>query len=84
MAQFQIESLPDEVVLKILEFISIKDVIQFGHVSKRLRKISQDESLWKTVRLFFKTVPVDFVESVINNGCKYLSLSEIKVRIIKS
>ena len=48
MLQFQ--DLPDELVLKILSYLSsfkiTKDLISCGQVSKRIRKISRDGTLW--------------------------------------
>jgi hypothetical protein len=41
------EDLPDEVVLKILRYSEIKDLIVYGQVSKRIRKISHDNTLWE-------------------------------------
>ena len=43
------QDLPDELILKVLSFSEPKDVIKSGQVSKRLRKISQDNSLWQRV-----------------------------------
>ena len=48
MLNFQ--DLPDELVLKILSYLSCfkitKDLINCGQVSKRIRKISRDGTLW--------------------------------------
>ena len=41
------QDLPDELILKVLSYSEPKDVIKSGQVSKRLRKISQDNSLWQ-------------------------------------
>ena len=38
-----------------------------------------DESLWESVNLLFKKVPIGFLELVIKNGCKYLSLFGAKL-----
>ena len=48
-------------------------------MSKRIRSISMDESLWESVNLLFKKVPIGFLELVIKNGCKYLSLFGAKL-----
>ena len=79
MSEFEMEKLPDEVILNVLSYVKIKDLILCGQVSKRIRVISQDESLWKKINLYNKKVPADFVEMVINRGCKYLSLYQIKM-----
>ena len=42
-----LDHLPDEVQLKIFKFLAIEDVIHCAQVSKRIRRICQDESIWK-------------------------------------
>ena len=83
-----IEEFPDEIMLKVIKFLNIKDLIKFGHVSKRMRKIRSDQSLWQTINLSQCTpgrggcyidVPTDLVKMVIENGCKYLSLYNMKL-----
>ena len=44
-----------------------------------LRAISKDETLWQKINLHGKCVPTEFLEMVLENGCKYLKLSNIKV-----
>ena len=70
------QDLPDELVLKILSFSKIKDLIGCGQVSKRIRKISHDGTLWMTVNLEKKTVKTDFLEMILRNGCRILKLSD--------
>ena len=41
-----IQDLPNELVLKILAYSETKDIINCGQVSKRIRKISRDGTLW--------------------------------------
>ena len=81
MAYFR--DLPDEIILKVIYFLNIKDLVTFGHVSKRMRKISSDQSLWQKMNfskvspaymIYDFGVPTDFLKMVIENGCKYLSL----------
>ena len=62
--------LPDEVILKILKNLGIKDLIRCGMVSKRMRALCWDESLWEKVNLFLKEVPIEFLQQVLNSGCK--------------
>ena len=45
MASFQ--DLPDEIILKVIGYLEIEDLSRCGGVSKRIRKISHDESFWK-------------------------------------
>ena len=68
------EGLPDEIILKILSLLGIKGVLQCGQVSKRLRAISNDQSLWMKLNLFDREVPYGFIEKAVTNGCEYLNL----------
>ena len=70
-----LEDVPDEVILRVFSNLEIKDFIRCGQVSKRIRAISQDQSLWLRLDLYSnKSVAAGFLEYVINNGCKYLGL----------
>ena len=42
--------------------------------SKRIRAICHDESLWRSISIFRRKVPSSFLEKIIDNGCKHLSL----------
>ena len=74
-----IQELPDEILLKVICFLDIENLVKFGHVSKRMRKIRSDQSLWKKTNLsewipkrHHVDVPTDLVKMIIENGCKYL------------
>jgi hypothetical protein len=73
-----LNDLPDEVILNILSFLNIKELIKC-QVSKRLREIVNDESLWLKVNLVRRQVPYDFIEKAAVNGCQYLSLADCNV-----
>jgi len=75
----QLEDLPDEVLLKIFSLLHIEDLISCGQLSKRIRSVCHDESLWQKMYLGWKTVPNNFLELALNNGCTYLSLSCAKL-----
>jgi len=45
-------------------------------LSRRIRIVSHDESLWQKLNLCKQVIPREFLEMAINNGCKYLSLQE--------
>ena len=71
-------SMPDEVLLKIMSYLDIKSLLKCGQLSKRLRIISYDETLWVNIILSEgQMVPTEFIKFVIENGCKYLSLRKI-------
>ena len=83
-----LQDLPDEIILKVINYLQIKDLIRCGDTSKRIRNISRDESLWQklntsklsgifsTLNLKFQkhNLPIDFLKMVLENGCKYLHL----------
>ena len=71
---FNLEGLPDEILLEIFSLLDIKGVLQCGQVSQRLRAIANDQSLWPKLNLFGRHVPYGFIEKAIQNGCEYLNL----------
>ena len=82
LSPYQLDDLPDEVLLKIMGFLQIKELIKC-QVSKRLRRIVNDESLWKNLNLFRRKVPYDFIEKAAENGCQYLSLARCDITGLK-
>ena len=83
-----IQDFPEEIILKIINYLDIKDLVKFSEVSKRMRGIGSDQSLWRKINLSKITpgcwsyaidVPTDFVKMVIENGCQYLSLHYMKI-----
>ena len=71
----QLDELPDEVILKIVGFLDLKELLLCGQVSKRLRAISNDESLWLKLNLSGTKISYDFIKKATENGCQYLSLT---------
>ena len=69
------EDLPDELVLKVLSYSETKDLLSFGQLSKRFRRISHDGKLWVIVNLEKKFVKTEFLEMIIGKGCRILNLS---------
>ena len=70
-----IQNLPDELLLKIFGSSETKDLITYGQVSKRIRKISHDSTLWGTVNISKKIVKNELLEMILSKGCKILNLS---------
>ena len=50
----QFQNLPDEIILKVMSNLSVEELLQWGQVSKRIRNISHDVSLWQEVDIFRK------------------------------
>ena len=80
--------LPNELILKVLSYTETADILRCGQVSKRIRIVSNDKSLFQTVNLSGKYVKTDLIEIVLNKGCKSLNLSDsfiwgIKLNLIQ-
>ena len=73
MLNFQ--DLPDELVLQILGYSETKDLITYGQVSKRIRRISLDGKLWLAANLVKKIVKTELLEMILAKGCKSLNIS---------
>ena len=87
-----IEALPDKILLKILSnlriwhgglsgyespYFSIKfDLFNAGQVSKRWRRLANDESLWNKIKINSCAMPVQLIEKCLENGCEYLNLND--------
>ena len=75
MGDKQFKDLPNEVIMVIFTFMDFIEIINCTKVSKRIRKISQNETLWKKVNLHkHPNLSSEFLKIVIENGCKYLNL----------
>ena len=79
MVTVQFQNLPDEIILKVMSNLTVEELIQWGQVSKRIRNISHDISLWQEVDICEKKVSTDFVKMILSNECEYLSLSFCKL-----
>ena len=78
MSQFQ--DLPNEIMVKVLSHLKVKDLLNCGQLSKRIRAVSHDKSLYQKINLDGKKVQTRFLEKIIiNKGCKDLSLSEAQL-----
>ena len=77
MLNFQ--DLPAELVLKILSYSETKDLITYGQVSKRIRRISCDGTLWMTANFVKKIVKTELLEVILSKGCKVLTISNCTI-----
>jgi len=69
-----IENLPQEILLKILEFLEPKDLVQCLQVSKPFRRIAKDESLWQKLEIQDEEIPVKLINQVLSYGLKDLRI----------
>ena len=75
-----LDGLPAEVLLKIFTFLDIKDLYRCIEVSKRIRSIGLDESLWQKINLNLnQKIPSIFIKDILSKGCKYLSLQHAQL-----
>ena len=80
MVTLQLEDLSNELIVKVFSYLEIKELIRCGQLSKRMRIISHDQSLWQKMNLFRKAVPTTFLAMIIKKGCKFLSLSGARLK----
>ena len=87
MVTLQLEDLSNELIVKVFSYLEIKELIRCGQLSKRIRIISHDQSLWQKMNLSSdpwekctNKVPAEFLHMVIQNGCKYLSLDSEQIQ----
>ena len=87
MVTLQLEDLSNELIVKVFSYLEIKELIRCGQLSKRIRIISHDQSLWQKMNLSSdpwekctNKVPAEFLHMVIQNGCKYLSLNSEQIQ----
>ena len=71
--------LPDELILKVFGYTETADILRCGQVSKRIRNISNDNSLFQAVNLSGKNVKTKLLATVLNKGCKKLILSDSSI-----
>ena len=73
------EDLPNEIFSKILDYMSIRDLIRCGQTFRRLRFVVHDELLWKKVNLSNRTggtlVSAGLFKLILERGCEHLNVS---------
>ena len=80
----QLESLPDEVLLKVFSYFEIQELLRCIHVSKRIRRVCNDKSLWKIVDLSDTKgtkmkVKAEFIKAIFENDCQDLDLRNSEI-----
>ena len=70
-----LENLPEEIILKILGQVNIRDLVRCSFVNKKIRKIAHDKSLWEKMNLCSDVdVPAELFSKLLEKGCEYLSI----------
>ena len=73
--ELNIQWLPNEVLIKIFSYLSLKEMITvLSKVCKRFQELTRNEQLWTRINLSEKRVDFKFVEYAVNHGAQYLSL----------
>ena len=68
-----LEDLPNEILVKISDYLKINDLIRCGQMSKRIRSIANNELLWQKINLKSKDkILTGFLQRILKNGCQYL------------
>ena len=75
-SQLQLESLPDELLLKIFSYMNMQELLQYGQVSKRIRAICSDKSFWEDTYLVKKKVKADFIKFILDRNCDLLVIDK--------
>ena len=75
----QLESLPDEVLLKVFSYFEIQELLRCSHVSKKIRRVCNDKSLWKVVDTRNMKVKAEFIKAILENDCEYLDLRNLEI-----
>jgi len=68
------ENLPVEIELEVMSYLDIRDLVRCTRVSKKIRALCQDQSLWQKINLSWKKIPSSFVQFVLDKNCKSLIL----------
>ena len=70
-----LEDLPEEIILKILGQVNIRDLFRCSFINKKIRRIAHDKSLWEKMNLCSNVdVPAELFVKLLEKGCEYLSL----------
>ena len=61
----QLNDFPDEIILKILANLEVKDILQCSQVCKRFNTISTDEKLYHTIDLSKMEISTRIIELIL-------------------
>ena len=74
VSTFPFEDLPVEIELEVMSYLDNTDLVRCTGVSKGIRALCQDQSLWQKINLSWKKIPISFVQFVLDKNCKSLIL----------
>ena len=71
------QNLPDEILLKIVDYLHIGDLLRCGQTCRKIRAVVHDKSLWKKVNFSCDSlVPTGLLQLILEHGCEYLNISD--------
>ena len=70
------ETLSNEIWLKIFSYLEVQDLNQCASVSKQFQKLAHEKVVWKKmpINLAAKRVPIGFIQQIVERGTAYLNL----------
>ena len=69
-----LQDLPDEILLEIFSFLTLKDLQLCFKVTSRFKKIAEDTSLWETIGIKEKSLGSNDIRRIVRRGVKHLQL----------
>ena len=75
-SRLELESLPDEMLLKIFSYMNMQELLQYSQVSKRIRAICSDKSFWEDTYLVEKKVKAEFIKAILDRNCDLLVIDK--------
>ena len=79
MSSSPFDELPNEIILKIFSFLSFKSLGNCNQVSRRMKTISEDTSLWEKVEACGQVIPSGFIEQIVKSKVKFISFDYCEV-----
>lgn len=75
-----LEDLPEEIILKIVSHLALKDLFNCMVLCKRIRTVANDNSLWEKMNLVYnyQGMPHTLLPKILAKGCKYLSVNSCR------
>ena len=73
------ENLSDEVILRVFSNLKTKNLIQCSQVSKRIRTISCDISLWQKLDFSGMKLSTQLLKIILKRGCMDLNLNSAEL-----
>ena len=61
----QLENLPNEILLKIFDYMDIEDLIICCQVSRRIKMIARDHSLWQKNKIIVPKVLLELIPTAL-------------------